>query len=128
MKTAKPNQKTAAAPAAKPVVEDVLVEQPVIEEVVVVELEEPELEEIKPVVEQEVEEVQVQQESDLSKYFQTIEEAVPTIQMKDIERILRKSPHVTEVLLKSGDSVQLSTEDFQKLRDPEDPTSIISSL
>jgi hypothetical protein len=77
----------------------------------------------------------------LKVYEPTVEEVVespvikpevvktePTVEMRDIERILRTSPHVTEVLLKSGDTVQLSTEDFQKLRDPQDPTNIIASL
>lgn len=80
-------------------------------------------------------------QDDLKVYEPIIEEVVEsvvitpdvvkadsTVEMRDIERILRTSPHVTEVLLKSGDTVQLSTEDFQKLRDPQDPTNIIASL
>jgi hypothetical protein len=121
MKTTKPNQKAPKAATAEPVVVPVLSSTETVEEQVVVE---PELEEVELVVEV----MQVQQELTLPEYLQTIEEETPTIEMKDIERILRKSPHITEVLLKSGDSVQLSTEDFQKLRDPEDPTSMISSL
>lgn len=52
----------------------------------------------------------------------------PSIQLKNIVRVLRKSPTVTEVLLKSGDSVQLSTSDYERLRNPQDPTSIIKHL
>ena len=50
------------------------------------------------------------------------------LEIKDIARVIRRSPLITEVLLVSGDTVQINTEDFEKLRNPEDPTSIIQFL
>lgn len=50
------------------------------------------------------------------------------VKLSDIVRIIRQSPHYTEVLLKSGDTAQFSTEDFDKLRNPEDDTNVIRYL
>jgi hypothetical protein len=47
------------------------------------------------------------------------------VKLSDIVRIIRQSPHYTEVLLKSGDTAQFSTLDFDKLRNPEDDTNVI---
>jgi hypothetical protein len=47
------------------------------------------------------------------------------VKLSDIVRIIRQSPHYTEVLLKSGDTAQFSTSDFDKLRNPEDDTNVI---
>jgi hypothetical protein len=104
MKTAKTTQKQTTTTTTIPVAEgltqdDLVVSQPVVEEV------------LESVV-----------------IIPDVVKAEPTVEMRHIERILRTSPHVTEVLLKSGDTVQLSTEDFQKLRDPQDPTNTIASL
>ena len=50
------------------------------------------------------------------------------VKLSDIVRIIRQSPHYTEVLLKSGDTAQFSTADFDKLRNPEDDTNVIRYL
>lgn len=113
MKTAKPTQKpTVKATTPK----EVVVDEVITDEVVVTdshdEVVEPEVEIVEPAIAEPVKEV-----SNESK-----------VELRDIVRIIRKSPHVTEVLLSSGDTVQITTEDFEKLRNPEDPTNTIQYL
>jgi hypothetical protein len=117
MKTEKPIQNPAAK--AEPVAEVVEQVVPVIEQAPVAE-KAP----VKKAVEPKVEKVEP-----AAPAPQFVEEFVEvTVQLEDIARVLRKSPLVTEVLLKSGQIVQIDTQDFQKLANPEDPTSIIQYL
>jgi len=107
MKTAKTPQKQTTTTTTMPVAEELLQEnlvvtQPIVEEVVKVQA-------------QPVEEVRV-------------EATQGKITMGDVVRIIRQSPQVTEILLKSGDTVQIYTSDFDKLRNPEDPTNNIQFL
>jgi hypothetical protein len=107
MKTAKPTQKpTVKATTPK----EVVVDEVITDEVVVVNDSHDEV--VEPAIAEPVKEV-----SNESK-----------VELRDIVRIIRKSPHVTEVLLSSGDTVQITTEDFEKLRNPEDPTNTIQYL
>lgn len=46
----------------------------------------------------------------------------------DIEKINRKSPEVSELLLKSGEVVKVATQDLIKLKDPKDSTNVIQYL
>jgi hypothetical protein len=107
MKTAKTPQKQTTTTTTMPVAEELLQEnlavtQPIVEEVVEVQA-------------QPVEEVRV-------------EATQGKIAMGDVVRIIRQSPQITEILLKSGDTVQIYTSDFDKLRNPEDPTNNIQFL
>lgn len=123
MKTEKPIQKTSSAKqaAAKsaPVAKKVE-EQPIVEKI-----EEPIVEEVKPVVE--VVEPVVEEEAPVSTYIEEDPDRF-NLEIKDIARVIRRSPLITEVLLVSGDTVQINTDDFEKLRNPNDPTSIIQYL
>lgn len=130
MKTEKPIQKTSSAKqaAAKsaPVAKKVE-EQPIVEKI-----EEPIVEEVKPVVEVvepvvEVAEPVVEEEAPVSTYIEEDPDRF-NLEIKDIARVIRRSPLITEVLLVSGDTVQINTDDFEKLRNPNDPTSIIQYL
>jgi hypothetical protein len=107
MKTAKPTQKPIVK-ATTP--KEVVVDEVITDEVVVVNDSHDEV--VEPAIAEPVKEV-----SNESK-----------VELRDIVRIIRKSPHVTEVLLSSGDTVQITTEDFEKLRNPEDPTNTIQYL
>jgi hypothetical protein len=111
MKTAKPTQKPISKATAP---KEVAVDEVITDEVVVVT--ESHDEAVEPKVEI-VKSEPVKEVSNESK-----------VELRDIVRIIRKSPHVTEVLLSSGDTVQISTEDFEKLRNPEDPTNTIQYL
>jgi SepF-like predicted cell division protein (DUF552 family) len=107
MKTTKTPQKQTTTTTTLPVAEellqdDLVVTQPIVEEVVEVQA-------------QPVEEVKA-------------EASQGNITMGDVVRIIRQSPLVTEILLKSGDTVQIHTSDFDKLRNPEDPTNNIQFL
>lgn len=107
MKTTKTPQKQTTTTTTLPVAEellqdDLVVTQPIVEEVV-------------EVPAQSVEEPKV-------------EASQGNITMGDVVRIIRQSPLITEILLKSGDTVQIHTSDFDKLRNPEDPTSNIQFL
>jgi SepF-like predicted cell division protein (DUF552 family) len=107
MKTTKTPQKQTTTTTTLPVAEellqdDLVVTQPIVEEVV--EVQAQHLEEVKA------------------------EASQGNITMGDVVRIIRQSPLVTEILLKSGDTVQIHTSDFDKLRNPEDPTNNIQFL
>lgn len=125
MKTAKPNQKQAASTIAKSSKKANPVSESVIEEV------EEALDVVEPILlvfEDEVPQVIENSVASSENLESDSNNQIPTIQMRDIEKILRKSPFIIEVLLKSGDTVQISTEDFEKLRNPEDPTNTIQYL
>lgn len=115
MKNAKTPQKQAAKPKVDPVVEELIQDIPVVEEV------------IEEVVVEEQPKVQVEVPAEPVVQVQP-EATQGDITLGEIVRIIRKSPHVTEVLLKSGDTVQINTSDFEKLRNPEDPTTNIQFL
>lgn len=75
--------------------------------------------EVKPVVKEKASLVVVAPKVEASQLDQN------QVKLSDIVRIIRQSPHYTEVLLKSGDTAQFTTSDFDKLRNPEDDTNVI---